>query len=569
MLSQDLDDASLYPQSQGSCHASLKSPIQALPAETLAGIFEAYIDQYRRAPWSILEHFRQRVRGIETLCLVCRTWREVAMRHAALWSNLAVPLVHAGSMAPADDPGMVLEEDAVGIRTWLGRIGATPWSLTLCRTRSSGVATTGSSEPASVVPVRDLLALDGAHLNPLDNVRFLNATFTTEGHLGDVGGLGLEGLTLPNVRGLFMGLDVPAMNREPTSLALPILPSLRQAMLMTWKLATVPHDFPWTKLTHVFLLRMITICSKDVAAILRYCAHNLQRATFSTVTANSWENIQPPFDNPSRNVDGDGLCELASLTHLTIGGVWVPEYATDMSFPNLTVLRILDRRDRGATFPFFNSDTLWQFRNVRKLSLTGEYAGLFARTLEDIEPDDGFPFLTDLYLDGNVYSVVDLASTLVFDMDEPRFPHLENLRVHCEIGELEDYRAGGWDASNDGGGVKPEERLAELVASRTGENASPDVEGGCKALKGLTVRVTPPREVGWVPAGCWQKPSATPEKKCDDVAERVKRSLEAYEEELSVEIVRGKAPSHAEFFAVDLDGWDPLFEEAFAGVPFL
>lgn len=496
------------------------------------------------------------------------------MRHAALWSNLAVPLILAGSMAAtsgtgnseglADDPAMVLLEDAVGIRAWLGRIGAAPWSLTLCRTR--GVATTANLEPASMVPVRDLLALDGAHLKPLDNVRFLNARFTTEGPLGDVGGLGLEGLTLPNVRGLFVGLDIPQIDREPTPLALPILPSLRQAMFVTWKLATVPHDFPWTKLTHVFLVRMINICAKDVAAILRYCAHNLQRATFSTVTDNSSENIHPPFDNPSRNVDGDGLCELTSLTHLTIGGEWVPEYATDMSFPNLTVLRILDRRGWGATFPF-DSDTLWQFRNVRKLSLAGESAGLFARTLEDIEPDDGFPFLTDLYLDWNVYSVADLASTLVFDMDEPRFPHLENLRVHCEIRELENYRAGGWDASSSEGGVRPEVWLAELVASRTGENASPGVEGGCKALKGLTVRVTPPRERGRIPAGCWQKPS-TPEKKCDDVAERVKRSLEAYEEEVSVDIVRGNAPSHVEFLAVDLDGWDPLFEEAFAGVPF-
>ncbi|KAJ3719333.1 hypothetical protein C8R42DRAFT_723021 [Lentinula raphanica] len=141
-------------------HRALMSPIRQIPDEVLGEIFVHCLPTDRNAIRSLDE-------APLLLTTICRDWRRVALRTPRLWSSLHIFL-------PPDLNNQAMSRRVTGIRTWLGRSGTLPLSISL-HTRSQ--------------PVRDPHRL--AKTTPPDlfinNAKLLIGTITSYSHrFGDL-----------------------------------------------------------------------------------------------------------------------------------------------------------------------------------------------------------------------------------------------------------------------------------------------------------------------------------------------------------------------------------------------
>ncbi|KAJ3828648.1 hypothetical protein F5880DRAFT_1698413 [Lentinula raphanica] len=141
-------------------HRALMSPVRQLPDEVLGEIFVHCLPTERNAVRSLDE-------APLLLITICRDWRRVALNTHRLWSSIHIFL-------PPDLNNQAMFRRVMGIRTWLGRSGTLPLSISL-HTRSQpvhgpfGVAKT---------PSPDLF---------INNAKLLISTITSYGHrFGDL-----------------------------------------------------------------------------------------------------------------------------------------------------------------------------------------------------------------------------------------------------------------------------------------------------------------------------------------------------------------------------------------------
>ncbi|KAJ3828654.1 hypothetical protein F5880DRAFT_1528784 [Lentinula raphanica] len=96
-------------------HRALMSPVRQVPAEVLAEIFVHCLPTERNAVRSLDE-------APLLLTTICRDWRRVALDIPRLWRTLHI-------FIPPHLSDQVMSRRAAGIRTWLGRSGTLPLSI--------------------------------------------------------------------------------------------------------------------------------------------------------------------------------------------------------------------------------------------------------------------------------------------------------------------------------------------------------------------------------------------------------------------------------------------------------
>ncbi|TFK27614.1 hypothetical protein FA15DRAFT_754181 [Coprinopsis marcescibilis] len=225
-----------------------------LPPELLAEIF-AYCLPYGRNSQPTLRQDSVPV----VLCNVCRTWREVALGHSNLWTDLVVEGKGEDDIGSAD----VVER----LQDWFGRAGRRPLSLTI---RTLGPA--GTKEPEDTGPVDTSNSPVGIFSSPLlQRVRDLALelqSFTSlkalpVGHFPF-----LESLVVrytPSVSVEHHDRSTPALTCFDAS------PSIRRVCFYDF----VPIALPWSQLTHLVLC--FAINSAFYANVMSSCI-NLQCA---------------------------------------------------------------------------------------------------------------------------------------------------------------------------------------------------------------------------------------------------------------------------------------------------
>ncbi|KAJ3719329.1 hypothetical protein C8R42DRAFT_673467 [Lentinula raphanica] len=130
-------------------HRALMSPVRQIPEEVLAEIFVHCLPTERNAVRSLDE-------APLLLTTICRDWRRVALDIPRLWRTLHISI-------PPHLSDQVMSRRAAGIRTWLGRSGTLPLSISFhAQSPSAQYLSTTATIPAPVNATDHLKSLISA-----------------------------------------------------------------------------------------------------------------------------------------------------------------------------------------------------------------------------------------------------------------------------------------------------------------------------------------------------------------------------------------------------------------------
>ncbi|TEB29415.1 hypothetical protein FA13DRAFT_641830 [Coprinellus micaceus] len=209
--------------------------LDEIPVEIMRRVFDFYMEGVSATSPS-------KLRTPSTLCGVCTTWRDIAVSHPPLWSDVHIHAIKKTKTSPEDDNTFQLSRPlATHLAARLARIGAFPMTL---RIEFASITIWGFGQQK--------LWFEGTLLggflkgHPLANLRLLHV----DGQGGDVE---LYPQCLPRLESLIMQhVNRLTVDNEDT-VSLSRVPYLRRLVLKETQLSVLPPAFPWSQLSHMYL----------------------------------------------------------------------------------------------------------------------------------------------------------------------------------------------------------------------------------------------------------------------------------------------------------------------------
>ncbi|KAJ3508711.1 hypothetical protein NMY22_g16527 [Coprinellus aureogranulatus] len=310
------------------------SMVDEVPVEIMRQIFEYCIAREGRRPKAEGQaQGTSLFTSVYTLCLVCSSWKDIAMGHPPLWSTVVIRAGLAKSEHSSKDI-QVLQVQVFYIGRLLARISSFPWSLYIHLGHSPSL-----QQPSPLVHadsnyiVQPNFSESGPRFPLWTSLpRTSLATLKLLHIFTPVRWPHLENLELPNLESLVVEVNINLASDFENG-DLPSLPRLVKLAVIGMPFFMFPSTVPWSQLTHLHL-EVEMMFMEDLEKILLKSAH-LREASFKV------PDVHGVLPRLSARVPGNGSLEpLTRLKGITFSAFY-PDL-TNISWPNLNYLRLTE-----------------------------------------------------------------------------------------------------------------------------------------------------------------------------------------------------------------------------------